>query len=215
MADPATPTPSPQRVPIRSLDEAHRAAILAHLLGLAPEDRYLRFGYAANDEQIGRYVAGLSFERDVVFGVFNRQLVLIALAHLAYAIDKDCANCAEFGVSVSRHARGRGYGRQLFERSVVHARNQGVTLLFIHALSENMAMLHIARQGGAVIERDGSESQAHLRLPPADFESHMAEMLEEQVARTDYQLKRQSRRFWQVLHGLQALRWGSGNNGQG
>lgn len=214
MSPAPVPAPTPRMVPIRMLGVDHREAIKAHLLGLAPPDRYLRFGYAASDEQVVRYVQGLLFDRDVVFGVFNRQLALIAMAHLAFSIDQDCANCAEFGVSVSRHARGRGYGRRLFERSVVHARNEGVALLFIHALSDNRAMLHIARQGGAVIVRDGSESQAHLRLPPADFESHVAELLDEQVARTDYQLKRQSQRFWGVLHGLQALRWGSGNNGQ-
>lgn len=214
MTAPLPPEKPSRLVPIRTLDVDQRPAILAHLLALGPEDRYLRFGYAANDEQIGRYVDGLALDSDAVFGIFNRKLALIAMAHLAYAIDKDCANCAEFGVSVSAHARGRGYGRRLFERSVMHARNQGVTMLFIHALSENMAMLHIARKGGAVIVRDGSESQAHLELPPADFESHVAELLDEQVARTDYHLKQQSRQFWRVLHGLQALRWSGGNDGQ-
>ena len=207
--------PTQRLVPIRTLSPDHIDAVRAHLLGLGSADRYLRFGYAANDEQVLRYADGLLFDRDVLFGVFNRQLVLIAMAHLAYSIDQNCANCAEFGVSVSRHARGRGYGRLLFERSVVHARNEGVSLLFVHALSENRAMLHIARQGGAVVVRDGSETQAHLRLPPADFESHVTELVDEQVARTDYQLKRQSQQFWRVLQGLQALRWGSGNNGQG
>lgn len=207
--------PTQRLVPIRTLSPDHIDAVRAHLLGLGPADRYLRFGYAANDEQVLRYADGLLFDRDVLFGVFNRRLVLIAMAHLAYSIDQNCANCAEFGVSVSRHARGRGYGRLLFERSVVHARNEGVSLLFVHALSENRAMLHIARQGGAVVVRDGSETQAHLRLPPADFESHVTELVDEQVARTDYQLKRQSQQFWRVLQGLQALRWGSGNNGQG
>ncbi|MEY2685497.1 MAG: hypothetical protein RJA09_2642 [Pseudomonadota bacterium] len=214
MAQTPDHVPPHRLVPIRTLDGEQRGAVQAHLLGLGPADRYLRFGYAANDEQVTRYVQGLAFDRDVVFGVFNRRLDLIAMAHLAFALDPNCANCAEFGVSVSQHARGRGYGRRLFERSVVHARNDGVELLFIHALSENRAMLHIARQGGAVVVRDGSESQAHLRLPPADFESHVQALVDEQVARTDYQLKRQSQQFWRVLHGLQALRWGSGNNGQ-
>ena len=43
-------------VPIRSLGPSHRQRIHNHLLALDEHDRYLRFGYAANDEQIGRYV---------------------------------------------------------------------------------------------------------------------------------------------------------------
>jgi hypothetical protein len=36
-------------------------------------DRYLRFGYPANDEQIRRYVDQLNFDRDELFGIFNRR----------------------------------------------------------------------------------------------------------------------------------------------
>jgi GNAT superfamily N-acetyltransferase len=182
--------------------------ILSHLLALEPHDRYLRFGYSANDEQIGRYVDQLNFERDELFGIFNRQLELIAMAHLAFSVDPSCTSCAEFGVSVSKAARGRGYGSRLFERAVMHARNEGVTLLFIHALSENTAMLRIARKAGAVIERDGSESEAHLRLPPADFDSRLTEIIDEQLAQTNYQLKAQAKHFRDALALLQEIRQG-------
>ena len=47
---------------------------------------------------------------------------------------------------------------------MLHARNRGVQTLFIHALSENTAMLRIARNAGATVERDGPESEAWLRL---------------------------------------------------
>jgi GNAT superfamily N-acetyltransferase len=195
-------------VPIRSIGPAHREHIAQHLIALDLHDRYLRFGYAANDEQIRRYVAQLNFERDELFGIFNRKLELIAMAHLAFSVDPHCLSCAEFGVSVSKAARGRRYGSQLFERAVMHARNEGVTMLFIHALSENTAMLKIARAAGAIIERDGSESEAHLRLPPADFDSRVTALVNEQVARTNYHLKVQAKQFWSVLHRLQAIRQG-------
>ena len=196
------------RVPIRTLDEGHRVAIIAHLTALGERDRYLRFGYPASDEQIRRYAEGLDFGRDEVFGIFNRKLALIAMAHLAYATQPAHADSAEFGVSVSHYARGRGYGMQLFERAVMHARNEGVNQLFIHALSENMAMLNIARKGGATIVREGAESQAHLLLPPADFESQMTELVDEQVARTDYHVKAQARHLWRFVSGLlNQVRW--------
>jgi GNAT superfamily N-acetyltransferase len=199
---------SPVMVPIRSLGPRHRERIADHLKSLAAEDRYLRFGYAARDEHIDRYVANLDFERDDIFGIYNRKLELIAMAHLAYSEDPEVKSCAEFGVSVLGKARGRGFGQRLFERAVMHARNEGVDMLFVHALSENRAMLHIARKAGAAIEHMGSESDAYLRLPPATFDSRIAEIVEEQVARTDYRLKQQAQRFWAFLAGVQEVREG-------
>ena len=75
---------TPLMVPIRSLGPSYRERITAHLLKLEPADRYLRFGYAANDEQIRRYAEQLDFDRDEIFGIYNRRLELIAMAHLAF-----------------------------------------------------------------------------------------------------------------------------------
>ena len=145
-ADRPPVTPSYAWIPVRGLAERHRGRILSHLLDLDERDRYLRFGYGASDEQIERYVASLDLEHDQVFGIFNRRLELIALAHLALpkqAQASDEAAWAEFGVSVARKARGRGFGKRLFEHAALHARNRGIDTLFIHALSENAAMLKI------------------------------------------------------------------------
>lgn len=199
---------SPVVVPIRSLGPAYRERIAAHLLALDGPDRYLRFGYTASDEQIGRYVAQLDFERDEIFGIYNRRLELIAMAHLAFADHPEHRQCAEFGVSVLKKARGRGYGGRLFERAVIHARNGDVSMMFIHALSENTAMLKIARNAGAVVHRDGAESEAFLELPPANLDTRMAEIIEHQFAEMDYQLKKQAKQFWDFLARLQALRAG-------
>jgi GNAT superfamily N-acetyltransferase len=193
-------------VPIRSLGPSHRARIATHLLALDDHDRYLRFGYPANNEQIQRYVDGLDFDRDDMFGIYNRKLELIAMAHLAFSHEPQHLGCAEFGVSVLAKRRGRGYGARLFERAVIHARNEGVELLFIHALSENTAMLKIARNAGAVLERAGSEVEAHLRLPPATLDSRMSEVIDEQLAQTDYRLKVQAKSFWDFLGGVQKVR---------
>ena len=193
---------------IRSLGPRHRERIARHLLALDEHDRYLRFGYIASDEQIRRYVDGLDFERDDIFGIYNRKLELIAMAHLAHSFDKSLDACGEFGVSVLKKARGRGYGTQLFERAVKHARNEGVHLMFIHALSENTAMIRIARKAGATIEHDGGDSNAYLRLPPATFDSRVSEMFEEQIAKTDYRLKVQAKQFWDFLRTLQEVRRG-------
>ncbi len=186
---PASPRPRHTWVPIRSMAARHRPRIAAHLLTLDARDRYLRFGQAATDEQVLRYVDTLNFERDEVFGIFNRRLLLIAMAHLAYLPDDSDPSTAEFGVSVIREVRGRGYGAHLFEHAMLHARNRNCERLFIHALTENTAMLKIALRAGATVERDGPESQARLKLPPDDLSSQVGEMVAQQIAELDYQFK--------------------------
>jgi GNAT superfamily N-acetyltransferase len=203
-------------VPIRSLGPRHRGRVTAHLLALNEHDRYLRFGYPATDAQISKYVDTLDFDHDEVFGIFNRRVELIALAHLAHsaargpATSSTSANAAaaamsEFGVSVMTHARGRGFGHRLFEHAMLHARNRGVQTLFIHALSENAAMLKIARAAGATVERDGFESEAWLKLPPDTLASHVGEMVEQQAAEIDYRLKRHVRQVAGLFDALSGV----------
>ena len=204
----AAPPQQPVMVPIRSIGPRERGRIAAHLLALSPQDRYLRFGYAASDEQIQRYVDGLDFERDELFGIYNRRLDLIAMAHVAFAPAGQPRECAEFGVSVASHARGRGYGARLFERAVVVARNEGVGMLFIHALSENAARLKIARNAGATVVRSGADAEAHLQLPTATFDSRMSEIALEHYAAVDFHLKSRAKQFWAFLASLQEVRSG-------
>lgn len=204
-------------IPIRSLAPRHRDRIAAHLLALTERDRYLRFGYAAGDAQIQRYVDGLDFDRDEVFGVFNRKLALIALAHLAYPRpdQREGPTAAEFGGSVLPAARGRGYGARLFEHAMLHARNRGLDTMFIHALSENTTMLHIARRAGAVVQRDGSESEAFLKLPQETLASRMEQWVGDGAAELDYRLKQQARLVDDLIDVIGEVRQGvSGRTGR-
>ena len=200
---PATPT----WVPIRPLAPRHRDRILAHLMALPPHDRYLRFGYAASDAQVARYVETLNFERDELLGIFNRRLRLLAMAHLAYGVSGQGPSdaSAEFGVSVAANARGRGYGSRLFDLAVLHALNRGVRTLVIHALSENAPMLRIAHNAGAQVVREGGEAQAVLKLPADSMASHVEQMVETSAAEWDYHLKLQAARIAQLRRALAQL----------
>lgn len=196
-------------VPIRALGPRHRDRIAAHLRKLSPGDRYLRFGRAMSDAQLRTYVDGIDFARDQVFGIFNRRLRLIAVAHLAYDRAPQFATrpaMVEFGVSVAEPARGRGYGARLFEHAVMHARNRGADTLFIHALSENAAMLRIARRAGATVVRDGSESDAFLKLPPDTLASQVEELMETHAAELNYRLKRHAIDLQSLIDAARAWR---------
>lgn len=200
----------PPIVPVRALSERHRRLIKGHLTALCAQDRYLRFGYSASDEQVAKYVASLNFERDEIYGIFNRRLQLIAMAHLALESDPKATSCAEFGVSVSSDARGKGLGSLLFRRAMLHAQAANIDMLFIHALSENEPMLKIARKAGAVIESHGGEVEAHIRLPVQDFSERVETAVKDAVADgiglMDYRLKQRALQFWEFLASLQHVR---------
>ena len=63
-ADPGATGRGRSWVPIRSLGPRHRTRISTHLIALDERSRYLRFGYAATDAQIHRYVDMIDFEQD-------------------------------------------------------------------------------------------------------------------------------------------------------
>ncbi len=198
---PATPGSSNVRpvegwVPIRDLHARHRRRILAHLMDLDERDRYLRFGYKATTEQIQQYVASIDFKRDEVFGIFNSKLHLVAVAHLAAMPGKGPAGdgssrgrAMEFGVSVLEAGRGKGLGLRLFVHAIMHARNQHASHMMIHALSENGPMLRIAAKAGAVIERDGPDAEAWLKLPPDTVGTHIDSSLQSIAAEALYRIR--------------------------
>ncbi|ASV97862.1 GNAT family N-acetyltransferase [Paraburkholderia aromaticivorans] len=178
---------------VRELTAADRERLLTHFLALDEDDRLLRFGQIVPDHVIENYVRAIDFTRDTVFGVFNNQLQLTGVGHLAYLPAEGDKRTAEFGVSVLESVRGQGIGSKLFERAAIRSRNTHVTTLYMHCLSRNSTMMHIAKKAGMKIEYSYGEADAYLTLPPADQSSIIAEMLQEQAAVFDYALKRQAR----------------------
>ena len=172
---------------IRQLSQAERPALARHLLALGQDDRRLRFGALLNDASISRYAEGIDFTQDAVFGVTDDELHLLGAAHLARS-----SGHAELGVSVLAGHRGQGIGGALLERAHLHARNWGVRELFMHCLSENRQMLHLARKHGMEVVAASGEADAWLKLAPADAASHFGAVFAQRVALWDFALKSQS-----------------------
>jgi hypothetical protein len=59
----------------------------------------------------------------------------------------------------------------------------------MHCLSENSAMLHLARKQGMHIVSASGEADAHLALAPSDVTSLATELMAERVGLFDYALK--------------------------
>lgn len=183
---------------VKELSERDRRRVLRHLLALDSNDRLLRFGSMIPDEQITAYVGRIDFSRDIVFGVVNNVFQLVGMGHLAFAAadgrkSTTKEQVAEFGVSVSKSARGQGVGTRLFQRAAIHCRNSDVDTLYLQCLTSNQTMMHIAKKAGMRIKREYGEADAHLELPPPSPGSVMAEALEEQFAAIDYTVKANTR----------------------
>lgn len=190
--------PARQWLPVRSLDSSHGEQVKHHLQALSPHDRQLRFAHVATDEQIARYADQIDFAHDEVFGVFDRRLRLVAMAHLAFAPD---GLTAEFGVSVASRVRGRGFGSRLFDHAVMHARNRGVSAMVLYVARENEAMLSIVRRAGGQITFDGAEATARLPIQAETLGSRFEALIEKHVAEFDYQLKLRVFRLDQLCDG--------------
>ena len=202
------PKKSRVSVIVKQLEERDRRRMLRHFMELDSSDRLLRFGTVLPDEQVKGYVERIDFARDTLYGVYNQVFKLVAVGHLAFPPDAqasgdrfatDTARVAEFGVSVSRSARGLGIGSKLFERAAIHCRNGDINTLYMHCLSSNQTMMHIAKKAGMEILRDHGEADAYLRLLPSNPASVLQEALEEQVATLDYAVKANKRAAMKFL----------------
>jgi RimJ/RimL family protein N-acetyltransferase len=185
---------------VKALGKHDRRRMLKHFLALDEADRLLRFGTVLPDEQIHAYVSKIDFKRDIVFGVVSRGFQLVGVGHLAFAppapgraAGSDKKRVAEFGVSVSKSARGQGVGSRLFERAAIHCRNNDIDTLYMQCLSSNRTMMHIAKKAGMEIKREYGEADAYLHLPPPSPGSVMREAWEEQFAAIDYTVKANAR----------------------
>jgi len=173
-------------IPIRELSRAERPALIEHFLKLGSHDRRLRFGTPLSDHAVREYVERIDFAQDAVFAIADDELHLLGVAHLARA-----EGHAELGVSVLEGQRGRGIGGALLARAHLHARNWGVNALLMHCLTENAAMMRLARRQDMDIVAESGEADAWLKLPPADAASHFGALFAQRVALFDHALKSQ------------------------
>jgi GNAT superfamily N-acetyltransferase len=174
----------PMTIPVQRLGASASTRYLEHLLALPADDVRLRFGAVVPSDVITKYVDGIDFDQDQVFGIHGDGLALIGAAHLAFNGDE-----AELGVSVIPGHRKRGVGTALVARAAEHARNRHVRQLFMHCLAENAAMIRIARGSSMDVVIDTGDADARVTLPPADSRSLHSELLADRVALYDYALK--------------------------
>lgn len=160
---------------------------IEHLKALSSEDRRLRFGSAISDEAIVHYVSKMWDAPGAWFGIYAgvNETKLIALCHVA--ID---SNEAELGLSVDSNYRKLKIGGKLFERGVIYIKSKGIKHVFMHCLSENMAMKHMAAKAGMTVVTSSGETDARAIIDmPYDGLSPVSEMLAQQLAIYDNSIR--------------------------
>jgi len=142
---------------VRRLAGGDRAAILEHLLALAPDDRYGRFASALSDHAIAGYVARIALDRDLAFGIGENSGQLSAFIHLA-AHDE----IGELGASVLPECRRQGQARRLFAAALAHAGHLGIAR--VHLATGHPAALRTGRGLGYTVETRSTSPRATICL---------------------------------------------------
>ena len=181
-----------------------RNALKDHFAALPAEDLRLRFGASLTADATSAYVDRIDFNPDSVFGVYDDALALVGVAHVAI-LD----STAELGVSVLPAHRRRGIGSALFARAVEYARNRSVPALWMHCMTENPAIMHMARRSGMRIAIAGGEADAHLALPSATLASITGEILTDRLALYDYAGKQQRAVWMRFAESIMQIQEGS------
>jgi RimJ/RimL family protein N-acetyltransferase len=173
---------------VRKLTHLDKARIIANLSKLQGEDRRLRFGISCNDQYIADYVTK-SFEQESQwFGVDHIDGHLVATCHVAIYNGE-----AELGCCVDEEYRGEGFAQEMFNRAVTWLRVRGITHVFMHCLTENGAMKHIARKNDMVLVSEYGETEAAVDVEPATPATYMEEAYMNRIALYDMYWKNNMR----------------------
>lgn len=153
----------------RKLSEVDSERIIEHFCALEAEDRRLRFGTAISNYAIRRYVEdSLKHKGSVWFGVDDDFGNLLSTCHVAITDD-----FAELGCSVASKYRGYGLAQSMFSRAVTYLRTKSIKTVFMHCLSENHVMRHIAEKNDMVVvtcNQDEVDTQLCIMPPtPSTF----------------------------------------------
>jgi GNAT superfamily N-acetyltransferase len=152
---------------IAELQAQDRDRIAVHLLRLSERDRSLRFAAGVvPDESIRRYVAGIRFGSDAVFGVRKADGALIGFAHGCVYLASGRVHI-ETAFSTDADWRRQGVGAGLMHAIEVFASCCGAHRLVGMCLARNLPMRGLFARTGMTLTREGDEMHACRELEPA------------------------------------------------
>lgn len=160
-------------LPQKLTQYSEKTRVVMHLHSLGADDRRLRFGSVVDDNFITRYVDDYWNKQGAWFGTFDGS-VIVAVVHVAINGDE-----AELGLSVDPQYRGKKLGQKLFERAAFYIKSKNIKHVFMHCLSENAAMRHLAHKYGMTLVTQYGETDARAAI---DFPYNPLDPINEAVA---------------------------------
>jgi GNAT superfamily N-acetyltransferase len=157
--------PLPDGGLVRKLWIGEIAAYRDHLLRLDSDSRRRRFSGTVSDDVIAAHAATADELGTVVHGFFVEG-VLRGAAELRH-INGMFSREAEVAFSIEQDWQSHGVGTALLERTLLSARNRGITSLRMDCMADNRRMQQLARKfeadlkfdfGGVVGQVDPSRS---------------------------------------------------------
>ena len=193
-------------IPRKIINEADKENLLRHFLqDIVGDDRRLRFGHVLPDAGVEDYVQKTFKD----FGCKNMWFIVdmpstytlnrkvIASCHVAY---DSKTNTAEMGCTVSKDFRGKQIGQELFNRGVTWARMLGAETIFMHCLSENKVIQHIAQKGGmTVVTIDPAEKESTIKVSKNPIVAGFEDAVMESMAVYDMTIRTQKWFFEKFL----------------
>lgn len=172
----------------RKLSILDKHKLTSHLQSLEGEDRRLRFGGAISDDAIATYVEGSFDDESKWFGIDHIDGSLVAACHAAVNNGQ-----AELGCSVNPDYRGNGFAQLMFDRAVTWLRTKGIDQVFMHCLTENAVMRHIARKNEMTVVSSYGETDAEVKIEPPTPATVMKDAYLDRIALYDMYWKNNMR----------------------
>lgn len=169
--------------------------IVAHLSALQGTDRRLRFGGTVSDDYIANYVEKSFLEgTSQWFGVDHIDGHIVAACHTSVYDGQ-----AELGCSVDPDYRNQGLAQLMFDRAVTWLRTKGIQEVYMHCLSENGAMKHIARKNDMTVVSEYGESDANVHIEPPTASTPFEDAYMDRMAMYDMMYKNTYRALQKMM----------------
>jgi GNAT superfamily N-acetyltransferase len=167
--------PLPEGGAIRKLWGGETSDYRDHLLRLDPDSRQRRFSGAVSDDVIARHAASAR-DMNVVLHGFFVEGTLRGAAELR-PLGTVLAREAEAAFSIEHPWQSQGVGSVLLQRTLLTARNRGITTLHMHCLADNRRMQQLARKFEADLKFDFGSVVGEVDAPYSTPLSLMREAL--------------------------------------
>ncbi len=139
-----------------------------HLLRLSPYDRHARFSGGVGPAYIEQYCRKFDWLTGILIGAFEDGQ-LRGVAELRW-LEPGFGRRAEVAITVEEAHQDQGVGTELLRRTIVHARNRGLTSIVMLCLTDNGRVQSIIRKFEGDLAFAQGQVEADIAVPfPTQF----------------------------------------------